>query len=391
MIRLAKSPPPLSPMARPMVRQLQAQIASGQLAGGQRLPTVRDLAQQHGVSYRIAHQAIAHLEACGLVETLQGSGTYVAERRRPASTRRRTRSHQVFILSNDIPHTYGAMMHPIVTRLQEAGLLATPVDYGVDASRLPELMPIFSRWEKDPPRAIILKGGHRPVIEVIRRMTPPGTCVIRAYGGKLAEINDWHLVTPDEVANYRMAARYLLECGHHRIGLVTTRRPPGSFVEARLQRDGHIVGILRAYADAGLRRGLLVHMNPKTEADPMALGTDPANVRRLVKWLTRPDRPTGLIAATHRAECIKLALGVAGLEVGKHVELVTYGAANPMELNEHPCVVEPHEAIAEQIVRLVLDHGRDNAIKRVVVPAQLRLPPRCLNTQVERNLVAVSP
>lgn len=52
-------------------------IAAGEYRYGTRLPSVRDLAEQHGVSQQTAAAAYATLAALGLVRTERGSGTTV--------------------------------------------------------------------------------------------------------------------------------------------------------------------------------------------------------------------------------------------------------------------------------------------------------------------------
>lgn len=53
-------------------------IASGELAAGDRLPTVRELSAQLSVTRVTAHNAYSHLQAEGLAESTVGRGTFVA-------------------------------------------------------------------------------------------------------------------------------------------------------------------------------------------------------------------------------------------------------------------------------------------------------------------------
>lgn len=62
-----------------IVEQLQELILEGELAPGERLPTERDLAERFGVSRTTVRQALAALEARGLIESHVGSGTYLAK------------------------------------------------------------------------------------------------------------------------------------------------------------------------------------------------------------------------------------------------------------------------------------------------------------------------
>lgn len=73
---------PLSRGGAPLYRQLyqwfRHGILSGELHGGERLPSTRDLAEQLGVSRTIVVLAYEHLLSEGFVEGRAGSGTYIA-------------------------------------------------------------------------------------------------------------------------------------------------------------------------------------------------------------------------------------------------------------------------------------------------------------------------
>lgn len=68
---------------QPLVDELAAQIRSGHLPPGTRLPTHRQLAQRHGVALVTATRVYAELEAMGLVSGEVGRGTFVRENTLP--------------------------------------------------------------------------------------------------------------------------------------------------------------------------------------------------------------------------------------------------------------------------------------------------------------------
>ncbi len=53
-------------------------VAAGRLQAGDRLPGLREVAEQLGVNHNTVRAAVAKLEADGLLETRHGSGTFVA-------------------------------------------------------------------------------------------------------------------------------------------------------------------------------------------------------------------------------------------------------------------------------------------------------------------------
>jgi len=60
-----------------IVKQIQHAIRDGQLPRGTKLPTERELAEQFGVSRSVVREAIKVLDTMGLVESRQGSGSFV--------------------------------------------------------------------------------------------------------------------------------------------------------------------------------------------------------------------------------------------------------------------------------------------------------------------------
>ncbi len=57
---------------------MMAQIASGKLVVGARLPVERDLAEQWATAYQTGHRAMRELRERGLVTSVIGKGTFVA-------------------------------------------------------------------------------------------------------------------------------------------------------------------------------------------------------------------------------------------------------------------------------------------------------------------------
>jgi len=78
------------PIYRQLLEQVRRMVASGQLAPGIALPSVRELAVQHAVNPMTISKAYALLEAEGLLERNRGKPMTVANqaRTRPSLTRR---------------------------------------------------------------------------------------------------------------------------------------------------------------------------------------------------------------------------------------------------------------------------------------------------------------
>ena len=78
------------PIYAQIVNQIREQVAAGELAKGQQLPTVRKQAAELGVNFNTVARAYRILDEAGVISTQHGRGTYVlgrAPRRRPSRSR----------------------------------------------------------------------------------------------------------------------------------------------------------------------------------------------------------------------------------------------------------------------------------------------------------------
>ncbi|MFI1810971.1 FadR/GntR family transcriptional regulator [Streptomyces sp. NPDC020422] len=73
------------------VEQLRAQLAEGEWAVGDRIPTEHELAEQLGVGRNTVREAVRVLVHAGLLESRQGNGTFVRSTADPAAVLRGVR------------------------------------------------------------------------------------------------------------------------------------------------------------------------------------------------------------------------------------------------------------------------------------------------------------
>jgi GntR family transcriptional regulator len=66
------------PVYRQIIDQVRGGIASGQLTAGDQLPTVRQLAVDLEINLNTVVRGYRELELCGLLETQQGTGTFIS-------------------------------------------------------------------------------------------------------------------------------------------------------------------------------------------------------------------------------------------------------------------------------------------------------------------------
>jgi len=68
------------PFYRQIVDQIRYGIASGHLLPGEQLPTVRDLAVRLEINPNTIRKAYSELEILGILDTQQGTGTFIAHK-----------------------------------------------------------------------------------------------------------------------------------------------------------------------------------------------------------------------------------------------------------------------------------------------------------------------
>ena len=80
------------PVAHQIVEHLWTEVVEGSLEAGERMPTVRELAIELGVSPRTVTWSYEELERLGVVSTRPGEGTFVSLAPPPEEVRRRRKA-----------------------------------------------------------------------------------------------------------------------------------------------------------------------------------------------------------------------------------------------------------------------------------------------------------
>jgi len=79
------------PVYRQLIDQVRSGIASGSLTAGDQLPTVRQLAVDLAINPNTVMRAYRELELGGLLETHQGTGTFISTRKLQKNSAERER------------------------------------------------------------------------------------------------------------------------------------------------------------------------------------------------------------------------------------------------------------------------------------------------------------
>src|SRR6266849_4344411 len=76
------------PVYRQLIDQVQAAVVTGVLSVGDQLPTVRRVAVDLAINPNTVLRAYREMEVRGILDTQQGTGTFVAEKQKHSSEER---------------------------------------------------------------------------------------------------------------------------------------------------------------------------------------------------------------------------------------------------------------------------------------------------------------
>src|SRR5215472_1234550 len=114
------------PVYRQVIDQVRGGVASGALAAGDQLPTVRQLAVDLAINPNTVVRAYRELELGGLLETHQGTGTFISAQKMRGGNEERAR--QLARIAEDTVSRAGAAGFSIEELIEELrGLVAEPV------------------------------------------------------------------------------------------------------------------------------------------------------------------------------------------------------------------------------------------------------------------------
>ena len=85
------------PVYRQLIDQVQGALAAGRLKAGDQLPTIRQVAVDLAINPNTVTRAYREMEIRGLLETQQGTGTFIAEQQIETDSRVRNRQLQQLV------------------------------------------------------------------------------------------------------------------------------------------------------------------------------------------------------------------------------------------------------------------------------------------------------
>jgi GntR family transcriptional regulator len=113
------------PVYRQIMDQVRGGIASGALSPGDQLPTMRQLAVDLSINPNTVVRAYRELELGGLLESNQGTGTFISAQKMKAGDEERAK--QLAQIVNDCVARAGAAGFTVEELLEVLGGMLTPI------------------------------------------------------------------------------------------------------------------------------------------------------------------------------------------------------------------------------------------------------------------------
>ena len=108
------------PIYRQIIDQIRFGIASGQLKIGEQLPTVRALAVELKVNLNTVSKAYKELEIKNILETQQGSGTFISQADSVVSDKERSdKLKEICTQFSSVALSYGFGINEVIEELNK--------------------------------------------------------------------------------------------------------------------------------------------------------------------------------------------------------------------------------------------------------------------------------
>lgn len=223
---------------------IQSRITAGELGIGDKLESEHEISTLFGISRQTVRHALSVLIKAGLLESVQGSGTYVRDPQAPEGAEMEL-SRTVTIISTYVDgYIFPGILQSMVRTLEQNGYGASIM---FTNNRLETERQLLERILKEKSRnplivEPVMSGLPNPNLNYYRRIRMSGIPIL-FFHSFYPELDIPHIGMDDEQAG-RMAAEYLISQGHRKIG--------GIFKADDGQGRRRYKGYLKALLHAGI-------------------------------------------------------------------------------------------------------------------------------------------
>jgi len=347
--------------------QLRTKIQKNELRAGEKVPSMRELAEQCGVSLGIVKQAVNTLTTEGFLRSHPGRGLYVVG----SETRRASVALVLPALDfEQMPKIIRGVKAGLGERSARLILQAADFDYEHEANLFDNLNSSFVSG------AIIYPPPMNSFVEPLRMLRRRGVPFVLV--DTMLQSLEADSVATDRLEAGRITFGYLLERGHRRIGVVDHTGDAISHIEIREGADE----VLRKYglSFAKLPR-VAVSIEELNPTEPWANGM--AAGKRLLEMA--PD-VTALVGMNDNIGMgAYLAAKACGRSIPKDISVITIGDLQGFAMADPPVTAmdQPHEDMGRQAALRLLELF-DSPIGRA---EQIRLAPRIIERASVRSIL----
>lgn len=276
-------------------------------APGTRLPTVRRLIGEFGVSQHIVQGAFETLRREGLISSHVGKGTFVGAVR-PA----RTAARSVLTLLYQHPYQRGDVIARLIRqRLALDGHESLALTYS-NVAHVMDLLKSDARYDA----AILQPRSSTIPVSLLALLRQRADAVM--IEGQAAEHLDVDAVSNDPAKTTDLVVAHLLRQGHRRIAWI--KEDSGNYFFDRT------AAFFRAHcAGAGLSAEDAPVLDAEAEGDRLGLRDLPGVIARLKGNRRRPAHTAVVVASFAEGRAVIDALRANGLETPRDVAVVRLG------------------------------------------------------------------
>ena len=210
--------PPRSVQVADIIRR---EITAGNLTKGQRLRSIREMAEKYSVTNQIVQSAFNILNREGLIETYIGCGTFVASNGRSMAAK------TVLLIISGTDDKHNRMPVVLSSTLQKRGYVSYVFDnrHLDDKATLANIKALL----KEKPKALVVTAFADFNFDIIKWLEPETRLIHLMSDWYLEEKcrHDASYIFEDYVEAGRRACEYLLAKGRRKIATVSFDRQPG--------------------------------------------------------------------------------------------------------------------------------------------------------------------
>lgn len=340
-----------------LMEQLKADILSGTISPGEKLPSENELSQTYSLSRHTIRKALGILEQEGYVEAFHGKGTFCSEKTRHMKKTRNIAVVTTYISDYIFPRLIQGMDNVLSEQGYSIILKNTGNSRAKEARCLEELL------QKDIDGLIIEPSKsqmickHGNLYESLEKFKIPYIFIQGIY----TEMKDKsHILMDDEMGGYQVT-KYLLDLGHRRIA--------GFFKADDVQGLERHKGYVRALQEAGIT------YNPD---DVVWFHTEDRKVKPAImaREMVKSERmPDGIVCYNDQiAVQVMEALESIGVNIPEDVSVTGYDNSLYAQRGSGiTTIAHPQEKLGEMAAELILEKingvpEEESKVERLIQP-----------------------